>query len=118
MAPSCRHRHRDASLRSAFAPTLVALLLLTPLPLLPARAQSAAQAAPSATSATADKPTSPAPLPANVPSGGSADQAAVSQPRSLTAKAIDKVKQVAKSASDIFNRVPCLPPKGGAKSMG
>ncbi|OIQ66388.1 arylesterase precursor [mine drainage metagenome] len=28
------------------------------------------------------------------------------------------MKQVAKSASDIFNRVPCLPPKGGAKSMG
>jgi lysophospholipase L1-like esterase len=40
------------------------------------------------------------------------------QPRSLTTKAIDTVKQVAKSASDIFSRVPCLPPKGGVKSMG
>jgi lysophospholipase L1-like esterase len=39
------------------------------------------------------------------------------QPRSLTDKAIDKVKQVAKSASDIFNRVPCLPPKGVAKKL-
>jgi lysophospholipase L1-like esterase len=38
--------------------------------------------------------------------------------KSLTSKAIDKVKQVAKSASDIFNRVPCLPPKGGVRSMG
>jgi lysophospholipase L1-like esterase len=28
------------------------------------------------------------------------------------------VKEVAKSAGDIFSRVPCLPPKGGAKSMG
>ena len=40
------------------------------------------------------------------------------QQKSLTSKAIDKVKEVAKSASDIFSRVPCLPPKGGAKSMG
>jgi lysophospholipase L1-like esterase len=39
-------------------------------------------------------------------------------PKGLTAKAIDRVKQVAKSASDIFSRVPCLPPKGGAQSLG
>jgi len=116
MAPCCRHRY--ASLRSAFVPTVVALLLLTPLPMLPARAQSAAQAAQSATSAPVDKPASPNPIPANAQGGTATDQAALSQPRSLTAKAIDKVKQVAKSASDIFNRVPCLPPKAGAKSMG
>jgi len=115
MAPSCRHRY--ASLRSALVPTAVALLLLL-VPILPARAQSAAQAAPSATSATVDKSASPAPLPANAPGGAPPDQAAAPPSRSLTAKAIDKVKQVAKSASDIFNRVPCLPPKGGAKSMG
>jgi len=48
----------------------------------------------------------------------SVDQANPSQQKSLTTKAIEKVKQVAKSASDIFSRVPCLPPKGGAKSMG
>ena len=46
------------------------------------------------------------------------DQADPAQQKSLTTKAIEKVKQVAKSASDIFSRVPCLPPKGGAKSMG
>ncbi len=40
------------------------------------------------------------------------------QQKSLTTKAIEKVKAVAQSASDIFSRVPCLPPKGGAKSMG
>jgi lysophospholipase L1-like esterase len=40
------------------------------------------------------------------------------QQKSLTTKAIEKVKAVAKSAGDIFSRVPCLPPKGGAKSMG
>jgi lysophospholipase L1-like esterase len=38
--------------------------------------------------------------------------------KTLTAKAIDKVKQVAKSASDVFARVPCLPPKGGVQALG
>jgi lysophospholipase L1-like esterase len=38
--------------------------------------------------------------------------------KGLTGKAIEKVKEVAKSAGDIFSRVPCLPPKGGSKSMG
>jgi lysophospholipase L1-like esterase len=36
----------------------------------------------------------------------------------LTSKAIEKVKQVARSAGDIFNRVPCLPSKDASKSMG
>jgi len=116
MAPSCRHRHPHTSLRSAFVPIVLALLTAQMLTS-PARAQGAAQAAPSTTSATLDRAASPNPLPANAQGGGPADQAAL-QTRSLTAKAIDKVKQVAKSASDIFNRVPCLPPKGGAKSMG
>ena len=38
--------------------------------------------------------------------------------KSLTGKAIDKVKEAAKSAGDIFNRVPCLSPKGSEKKMG
>jgi lysophospholipase L1-like esterase len=38
--------------------------------------------------------------------------------KSLPGRALDKVKEVAKSASDIFSRAPCLPPKGGPKSMG
>jgi len=38
--------------------------------------------------------------------------------KGITGKAIDKVKEVAKSAGDIFSRVPCLPSKGGSKSMG
>jgi lysophospholipase L1-like esterase len=40
------------------------------------------------------------------------------QPKSLTDKAIEKVKQVAQSAGDIFSRVPCLPPKGVPRSFG
>jgi lysophospholipase L1-like esterase len=40
------------------------------------------------------------------------------QSKSLTDRAIDKVKQVAKSATDIFSRVPCLPPKGAPRYVG
>jgi lysophospholipase L1-like esterase len=47
-----------------------------------------------------------------------ADNTNQAQQKSLTDKAIDKVKQVAKSASDIFSRVPCLPPKGAPRSVG
>ena len=42
----------------------------------------------------------------------------VGPPKTLTAKAVDRVKQVAKSAGDIFSRVPCSSPKGGANSLG
>ena len=52
------------------------------------------------------------------PTIAAVDPASPPQQKSLTAKAIDKVKEVAKSAGDIFSRVPCLPPKGGAKTMG
>jgi lysophospholipase L1-like esterase len=38
--------------------------------------------------------------------------------KSLTDRAIDKVRQVAKTASDIFSRVPCLPPKGAPRTVG
>jgi lysophospholipase L1-like esterase len=48
---------------------------------------------------------------------GTSNLASVDQ-KSFTAKTIEKVKQVAKTAGDIFSRVPCLPPKGGAKPMG
>jgi lysophospholipase L1-like esterase len=72
-------------------------MLMTPAAMLSARAQ-AAQAA-------------PAPISTDVPKSDSADPALQ---KSLTAKAIEKVKEVAKSAGDIFSRVPCLPPKGVA----
>jgi lysophospholipase L1-like esterase len=47
-----------------------------------------------------------------------ADAAGAADSRSAAARAIDKVKQVAKSASDIFHRVPCLQPKGVPNTMG
>ncbi len=104
-------------------PAVAALALLTPASMLPARAQ-AAQAAQQATLSDSNKSDSVKP-PASQTTGATGagnvaavDQANPSQQKSLTTSAIDKVKAVAKSASDIFSRVPCLPPKGGAKSMG
>jgi len=105
---------RTASLA---APAVAALVLLTPASLLPARAQAAQQAALS-DGAKSDSARPPAPQTTGAGSVAAVDPARPSQQKSLAAKALEKVKQVAKSASDIFSRVPCLPPKGGAKSMG
>jgi lysophospholipase L1-like esterase len=83
---------------------VVALVLLTPAALTAARAETA-QAAPSDNSkASIDK--------------ASIDQANPSEQKSLAGKAIDKVKEVAKSAGDILSRVPCRSPKGATKTMG
>ena len=38
--------------------------------------------------------------------------------KGIAGKTIDKVKEVAKSAGDIFSRVPCQSPKGVSRSMG
>lgn len=60
---------------------------------------------------------SPTPeTPAAAVAPDNADQA--SPKKSLAAKTIEKVKDVAKSAGDIFSRVPCLAPKGGTKTIG
>ncbi|MDA9528240.1 MULTISPECIES: SGNH/GDSL hydrolase family protein [unclassified Bradyrhizobium] len=90
------------------APAAAALLLLTPAP------QSHAQ--------TAAAQATPAPAQSADPASASPSQTTVAatspEQRGITARAIDKVKQAAKSASDIFNRVPCQPPKDGSKAMG
>ncbi len=96
-----------AFFRTAIIALPAALMLLMPA-LAPARAETA-QAAPSDNASTTGAAVS-----GNV---ASVDQAAAQQ-KGLAGKAIDKVKEVAKSASDILSRVPCLPPKGGPKSMG
>jgi lysophospholipase L1-like esterase len=119
---SC-HRpfYRTAAL---VAPAVAALALLTPASILSARAQGA-QAAQGPQQTTDDAKSDSARPPASQTTGAkgagnvaAVDRANPSQQKSLTSKTIDKVKEVAKSASDIFNRVPCLPPKGGAKSIG
>ncbi len=93
------------------AAAAAALLLLAPASLAPAHAQ-AAQATPAPAQTANPAPASPAQTTAAATSQPSAEQ------RGLTSRAIDKVKQVAKSAGDIFSRVPCLAPKGAAKAMG
>jgi len=102
------------------AVAIAAVVSLTPASLSLARAEAAQPIQQAAVSATAKSETAK-PAAAQTTGAGTAalvDPANPSQPKSLTAKAIDKVKEVAKSAGDIFSRVPCLPPKGGAKSMG
>ncbi|WP_291862599.1 SGNH/GDSL hydrolase family protein [Bradyrhizobium sp.] len=95
-------------------PAAAALMLLTPSLVTPARAQGAqAILSDSARSEAAKPPAPPA-------TGGAvaAVEPANPQQKGLAAKAIDRVKEVAKSAGDIFSRVPCMPPKGAAKKMG
>lgn len=113
-------RHRPfPGIISLAVSAVAALVLLTPASILPARAQAAYAAAPS-DNAKIDT-ARPTVSQATGAAGGSVavvQPASPSQPKSLTAKTIDKVKAVAKTAGDIFSRVPCLPPKGGARSMG
>src|SRR6202034_1864626 len=112
------------------APATAALVLLTPALMLPARAQAAESAqhaalsdgakseAPKSDAAKPNATTGTAPQPGTTGPIAAVDPANPSQQKSLATRAIEKVKQVAKSANDIFSRVPCLPPKGGAQSMG
>jgi lysophospholipase L1-like esterase len=94
--------------RSALVVALSVAAVALPVPALTAARAQTAQAAPS------DNTTGTA-TPGNV---ASVDQNA-SQQKGLAGKAIDKVKEVAKSAGDILSRVPCRSPKGGgAKSLG
>jgi len=110
-----------------------ATVLLMPASMLPVQAQIAQQPTAQQAAALSDKAKSEATKsepakseptkPQAAPAAGAGNVAAVdpSNPgaqKSLTGKAIDKVKEVAKSAGDIFNRVPCLPSKGGGKKMG
>jgi lysophospholipase L1-like esterase len=81
------------------------------------------QAAPAAGGAptTAVSPTagvSPTTGAAGAGSVAAVDQTNPAAQKGITGRAIDKVKEVAKSATDIFSRVPCLSPKGVSKSMG
>jgi lysophospholipase L1-like esterase len=113
--------HRPFCLTASLAAAVAAaLVLLTPASMLPARAQaaSAARHATLSGDAKSDSPKAPASQTTGAGGVATADQGNPSPQKSLTSKAIEKVKEVAKSANDIFSRVPCLPPKGGAKSMG
>jgi lysophospholipase L1-like esterase len=94
------------------APAAAALLLLVPVSQSRAQAQTV-QAAVAPQQAANSAPASPSQT-----AIATTSQPSSAEQRSITARAIDKVKQVAKSAGDIFSRVPCLSPKGGSKTMG
>jgi lysophospholipase L1-like esterase len=121
--PFCRPSLRIASL---VLPAAAALVLLTPASIAPVRAQAAQATQPPAQTDVAkpDNANSPTPQTTNAGNVAAVDPASPPQQtsptlqKSLATKAIEKVKAVAKTASDIFSRVPCLPPKGGAKSVG
>ena len=96
-------------------------LLLTPASIQALHAQAEPQAAPQAAPPPVESATTGKAAPTDQAGSQGASQAqsgSAGQPKSLTATAIDKVKEAAKSASNIFSRVPCLPPKGGAQSFG
>jgi lysophospholipase L1-like esterase len=103
---------------SLAAPAVAAFVLLTPAMMPVAHAQALQQAALSG-GAKSDSFRASASQTVGTGNAVAVDQTNPQQPnRSLTAKAIEKVKEVAQSAGDIFSRVPCLPPKGGTRSMG
>src|SRR6185437_15585867 len=99
---------------------LAAVAALMPATTKPARAQAVQQArladGTKADSAKADESQTDSAksdgAKSTAATAAAGDPAAPALQKSLTAKAIDKVKAVAKSANDIFSRVPCLPPKG------
>ena len=119
-----RHARPFRVVASLAAPAVAALLLLTAASSGPAHAQTNVQSAavapqpPASDNAAAPQPAATTGAATASPADQAKDQAKPPEQKSLTARAIDTVKQVAKSAGDIFSRVPCLPPKGGSKSMG
>ena len=114
---SCYCPFRPSTSLAALA--IAATVLLTPASIVPVQAQAAQQATLS-DAAKADAIKAEAAKPQAVPAPGAGNVAAVdasnpSAQKGLTGKAIDRVKEVAKSAGDIFSRVPCLPSKGGGR---
>jgi lysophospholipase L1-like esterase len=113
------------AMKSLVVPAAVVLALLSPAAiLLPARIQ-AAQQGDVPNNPRSDSPKSDGLKIAATQTTGAAGNAAVTidqsnptRSKSIATRTIEKAKEVAKSASDIFSRVPCLPPKGGLQSMG
>ena len=81
------------------------LVLLSPASVTGVRAQAAQAATPTQQTTGAG-------------AAAATGQADPARQKSLASMTIEKVREVAKSAGDIFSRVPCLPPKGGVQSLG
>lgn len=116
---SSHYPFRPTTLLTAFA---TGLALLTPASLqaqtaAPPAGQHAALSDPAKAANAPDNKAEPKPSPESSAPAATTANANPAQ-KGLTNKAIEKVKEVAKSAGDIFSRVPCLPPKGASRSMG
>ncbi len=103
---------------------VAALALLSPASTQPVHAQAAQAALSGGLKAEAPKPDASkpaeAPAAAAATSGNAAavDHGNPAQQKGLTTRAIEKAKEVTKSAGEIFARVPCQSPKGVSKTMG
>jgi len=111
---SFHYPFRSSTLLAAFAAGLALLMTASVSRLQAQTAQPPQQAALSDSAKTESEKKTDAVTPQASPAAA-ANPAAQ---KGITGKAIDKVKEVAKSVGDIFSRVPCLPPKGDSKSMG
>jgi len=105
----------------------LALALAGPASLTSAQAETAQPVQTAAAPTSTPAPTQPATPPPDPPDAPAAPTSGVAtsgnpsnppQQKTIAARAVDTVKQVAKSASDIFSRVPCSAPKGGVPAMG
>jgi lysophospholipase L1-like esterase len=100
-------------------PVAVTLVLLSPVAILmPARIQATPQDDTPNSSKSGALRIAATQAAGGAGNGAAADQSSPAPPKSIATRAIEKAKEVAKSASDIFSRVPCLPPKDGLQSMG
>jgi lysophospholipase L1-like esterase len=112
------------ALKSLVVPAAITLALLSPVAiLLPVRIQAAQQGdAPDSPKSDALKiaatQTTGAPANAVTVDHSVSSQPTPAQSRSIATRTIEKAKEIAKSAGDIFSRVPCLTPKGGLQSIG
>jgi lysophospholipase L1-like esterase len=83
----------------------------------PVQSSAAPGAPPATASQTPPDPSAPG-APAASNGGTAAGSNAVPGQKTIAARAVDTVKQAAKSAGEIFSRVPCAAPKGGVPAMG
>jgi len=96
---------------------LAACMLLAPFSAQPVGAQVEQRAALGAKSEAPKPAEAPAAGGANAGNAAATDQGSPAQ-KGVATRAIDKAREVAKSAGDIFARVPCQSPKGVSKAMG
>jgi lysophospholipase L1-like esterase len=112
------------AMKSLAAPVAVTLVLLSPVAiLLPARIQASQQGdLPDGPKADDSSKSDVLKIAATQTTGAAGNAVTIDQSnpaqKSIAIRTLEKAKEIAKSAGDIFSRVPCLPPKGGLQSMG